>query len=427
MNLPPTLAVTTSATNGVVLASSGLLITSGAKDALGTITSVQFFAGSQLIGTVTSAPFNFNWTNPTPGTYQITVKASDNHGGVTTSAPIAITVAQLPVVAISAPAAGATIQAPANVVIAATASTANKNGTIAKVDFYENNGTTTAKLGTSTTAPYSYTWASPPLGAYTLTAVATDNYGFTTTSATVAIFVNQPPTEKVTTSAKNGVVLSTGSLLITSGAQDAVGTITSVKFFANGQLIGTVTSGPFNYTWTNLKQGTYQITVTATDNHGGVTTSAPIPITVDQPPTVAITAPTTGTQVQNPANVAISATAASPDTNGSIAKVDFFANSGSGPTLIGEVTQAPYNFTWSSPAAGTYTITAVATDNLGITTTSAPVSVQVFGWTTLTEGTKFLSETTLPITVPKTPAGLSIQFQKPQIRHNGYWPIQGCF
>jgi glucose/arabinose dehydrogenase len=91
----------------------------------------------------------------------------------------------------------------------------------------------------------------------------------------------------------------------------------------------------------------------------------------NQPPTVALTAPSSGAQYAAPARIDIAANAADPD--GSVTKVEFFA----GPSKIGEDTTAPYTYSWTNVAAGTYSLTARATDNQGATTTSAPVSVGV--------------------------------------------------
>ena len=44
-------------------------------------------------------------------------------------------------------------------------------------------------------------------------------------------------------------------------------------------------------------------------------------------------------------------------------------------TKLGEDTSAPYSFTWTNVAAGTYTLTAKATDNTGLVTTSAVVNI----------------------------------------------------
>ena len=56
-----------------------------------------------------------------------------------------------------------------------------------------------------------------------------------------------------------------------------------------------------------------------------------------------------------------------------MARVDFYA----GTQLMGSATASPFTTTWSSVPAGTYSLTAVATDNEGATATSAPVSVAV--------------------------------------------------
>ncbi|HNY03240.1 MAG TPA: glycoside hydrolase family 88 protein, partial [Bacteroidales bacterium] len=90
-----------------------------------------------------------------------------------------------------------------------------------------------------------------------------------------------------------------------------------------------------------------------------------------QPPTVQITSPAQGTSVTAPATITIGATAADPD--GSVAKVEFYQ----GTTLLGADTEAPFSFTWLGVPSGVYSLTAKATDNLGLTTTSSPVTVTV--------------------------------------------------
>ena len=74
-----------------------------------------------------------------------------------------------------------------NATIQAAAS--DTDGSIAKVDIYKNG----VLLGTSTGNPYSYVWTNLPNGNYSLTAVATDNRGATTTSSPVAISVKNSP------------------------------------------------------------------------------------------------------------------------------------------------------------------------------------------------------------------------------------------
>lgn len=89
------------------------------------------------------------------------------------------------------------------------------------------------------------------------------------------------------------------------------------------------------------------------------------------PPTVQLTAPASGSSFASGASVAVSANAS--DSDGTISQVEFFR----GSTSLGVDTSSPYGVTWSNAAAGSYTLTAVARDNLGATTTSSGVSVTV--------------------------------------------------
>jgi hypothetical protein len=94
-------------------------------------------------------------------------------------------------------------------------------------------------------------------------------------------------------------------------------------------------------------------------------------ITVNTPPTAAITVPANNANFPAGSNIAITATASDPD--GSIAKVEFFQ----GSTKIGEDASSPYQATFANAPAGSYALTARATDNDGGTFTSAVVNITV--------------------------------------------------
>jgi hypothetical protein len=90
-------------------------------------------------------------------------------------------------------------------------------------------------------------------------------------------------------------------------------------------------------------------------------------------PTISITQPTDGnSSFVAPASITISATAS--DSDGTLSKVDFYQ----GATLLGTDTTGPtYSYTWGSVAAGSYSLTAKATDNDGAATTSSTVNITV--------------------------------------------------
>jgi ELWxxDGT repeat protein len=93
------------------------------------------------------------------------------------------------------------------------------------------------------------------------------------------------------------------------------------------------------------------------------------PTTANQAPTVALTAPTDGANFLTTDTITLSANASD---DGSVSKVEFFANGNS----VGTATATPYTVS-TTLAAGTYSVTAKATDNLGLPTTSAAVTVTV--------------------------------------------------
>src|SRR5205823_244660 len=107
------------------------------------------------------------------------------------------------------------------------------------------------------------------------------------------------------------------------------------------------------------------------DNYGRTAASNSVAITVNSPPSVNLTSPTSGTQFIAPAIVSINATAS--DSDGSVSKIEFFQ----GTTLLSVLTTSPYTFSWLNVPAGTYSLTARATDNLGAQTTSGSVTVNV--------------------------------------------------
>jgi hypothetical protein len=85
-------------------------------------------------------------------------------------------------------------------------------------------------------------------------------------------------------------------------------------------------------------------------------------------PTVSLTQPINGATF--PANANIVLTAA---VTGSVTRVDFFA----GANQIGQAISSPFTITWNNVPAGTYQLTAKATDASGLSGISQPVSIVV--------------------------------------------------
>jgi chitodextrinase len=248
-----------------------------------------------------------------------------------------------PTVSITSPAGGAAYTAPATVNITATA--ADADGSVTKVEFY--NGST--KLGEKTSSPYTYSWTGVANGTYNLTAKATDNSGAVTTSGTVTITVGGGNTGNC-----GGVPAWTAAGVYTGGTQVSYnGKLYTAKWWTQGEQPDT-------------HAGEGQVWQYVSDC-GGTTNPG------NNAPTVSISSPAGGASFTAPATVSITASAA--DADGSISKVEFY----NGATKLGEATSSPYTYSWTSVAAGAYSLTAKATDNGGASTTSGAVSITVTG------------------------------------------------
>jgi regulation of enolase protein 1 (concanavalin A-like superfamily) len=278
---------------------------------------------------------------------------------------------QPPSVSITGPAAGSRFTAPATVAITADAS--DPEARLSSVDFYAD----TTLIGRDTTAPYAISWSASTPGTYSLTAVAADADGGTTTSGAVPVSIvgaNQPPSVSLTSPASGATFTAPATINLTASASDTDGTVGRVEFYSGTTLLGTDTSAPYSFSWTGVPAGSYSLTAASYDDAGAKATSATVSVTVNQAngaPSVALTAPVSGATFTAPATISIAASASDPENQ--LARVEFY----SGTTLLNSDTTAPYSFSWANVGAGTYTLTARAIDAAGNTTTSAAMTVTV--------------------------------------------------
>ncbi|MBC8121537.1 MAG: hypothetical protein H7Y22_06840 [Gemmatimonadaceae bacterium] len=175
----------------------------------------------------------------------------------------------------------------------------------------------------------------------------------------------------------NGSTLTTGSsVTVSATATASSGSITKVEFFANGTEVGEKTSSPYSITLSDLPSGSYSLTAKATSSSGTSATSSPVNVTVSAPaanqlPAVSLTGPTGGATFASGADITVSANAS--DADGSVSKVEFYA----GSTKLGEDSTSPYSYTWQNVPEGSYSLTAMATDNDAAKVTSSARTVNV--------------------------------------------------
>ncbi|MBX3738731.1 MAG: tandem-95 repeat protein, partial [Candidatus Didemnitutus sp.] len=279
-NEPPTVAISSPAAGASFDAPASFVLSAIASDADGTITKVEFFQDAVKIGEDLAAPFAVNVSHLGAGSYSFSARATDNAGASVSSASVAITVATPnvpPTVALTSPVEGSTFAAPAAITLNATA--ADSDGTVAKVEFFQDG----AKIGESTAAPFSALSPTLAVGNYVFTAAATDNNGATTTSAPVAVTVipaNVAPVVALISPADGSTFDVPGAFTLQASASDSDGSVVKVEFFRDATKIGEALAAPYALALSGLPAGTYNFLARATDDRGSATDSVGITVTV---------------------------------------------------------------------------------------------------------------------------------------------------
>lgn len=179
------------------------------------------------------------------------------------------------------------------------------------------------------------------------------------------------PTVSISSPANNATISS--STTATAAASDDVA-VTKVEFYVDGTLVATDTSTPYNYTIdpASLSVGAHTLTAKAYDAAGNNATSSTVNFTVadSTAPTVSITAPTGGSTISGTATV--SATASD---NVGVSKVEFYVDG----TLKATDTTSPFSTSidTTSLTNASHALTAKAYDAANNVTTSAAVNVTV--------------------------------------------------
>jgi RHS repeat-associated protein len=184
---------------------------------------------------------------------------------------------------------------------------------------------------------------------------------------------NKPP--KVHLSAPEHRYVAPGSIVLTAEVTDRDDPIAKVEFFNGDTLLATTTVAPYTFNWSNVAVGNYEVRAKATDARGATGTSNTFRVRVrdNVAPHVRILVPDNNATFAAPASILISLRANDRDDN--LSSVELLANG----TQLTAFTAAPYEFNWTNVLPGTYALTARATDELGLTTTSRTVTVQVTG------------------------------------------------
>jgi regulation of enolase protein 1 (concanavalin A-like superfamily) len=369
-NQPPAITLTSPVPGGTYGVGQDIPITATASDPEGRLSKVEFYIGTTLIATDTTAPFETSWAGSSSQAYTVTAIAYDADGGSTSTTPFDINLGTAttnlpPTVSLTSPTAGASFTPQQNIPIAATA--ADPEGRLSKVEFYV--GSTL--IATDTTSPFSTSWATANAGTYAIKAIAYDADGGSTGSATVNVTVssgtttNQPPSVTLTSPVNGATFATSASISIGATASDPENRLSKVEFYVGTTLIATDTTSPFSTTWSTTTAGSYTVKAIAYDADGGKTTSNSSVITVGTtstvPKTVVFTASPDHATLVTSYRLDVFSAGANPSTATPVATVNLGKPT---PASNGDITVNEQTF-FSGLNPGTYQATVSAIGAVG--------------------------------------------------------------
>lgn len=360
-NSPPLVALTAPAANAV-LAPGAIALAADASypDGGGSVTRVEFFAGTVKLGEATQPPYTWTWPDAAAGRYTLTARALDNTGRMATSAPVAIMVAA-PARFIDTGSVWKFNDTGANLGTAWRALNAGESGWKSgpsMLGFGDANGLLPATLVASNRQITTYfrqkfEVPDPALVVALQLSVLRDD--------AAAVFLNGTEVWRDTNFPAGLITNTTPALAGLSGAAESLWL-----------------DAPVDPAW--LVAGT---NVLAVEVHQNSVTSSDLAFDLqlagfvtgpNRPPAVALTNPAEGAFLNPASNAVLAAVAGDPD--GTVALVEFFREG----TRLGQSSAAPYTLAVTNLSLGTNVFHAVATDDLGLRTTSAVVRVVVGQW-----------------------------------------------
>ncbi|HSF55790.1 MAG TPA: Ig-like domain-containing protein, partial [Algoriphagus sp.] len=375
-------------------------LVANAQDPEGRIKQVEFYSGTTRLATVTTAPYSYNWTNIQNGNYSVSAKVIDLEGASATSSSVSFTVKAQET---TLPAYTAQMVAPINnstielgsqpIVLKTNASTSGR--TIQKVEFF-NWG---FPLVTVTSGNFEFTWSSIEVDNYSIHAKVTDNMGNVFTTTAIKFAVKAPTTSAVPdvslninlSQPLNNQTFTLGKEIVKLKADvSSSAAIKSVQFYNWGFPLMAVNSSPFEFNWTKIEVGNYQIYAVVTDNNGKTSTSNTVkfqvnPATSSSTSTSSTTASSATVVMSQPTNNQIFELGKNPvtlkaTTSEPVSKVEFF----NWYLPLVTVSNERNEFNWTKIEVGEYFVSARITDARGNVIDSAPVRFKVIASNTRT-------------------------------------------
>lgn len=279
-NTPPSV-ILTSPTSGTYPYTTTLSLSAVASDPspAGSISKVEFYNATALVGTDVNSPYTMNWT-PGRGVYDIYARAYDNLNAASESSHAYVTLEDLPPsVSFLSPNSGDTfvVGQPISVSVSAT-----DDGRVSALNLFSGGVSLLSLTGASTTLTATTNVTASNQSSFT--AIATDEGGQSiSNTVSVSVIANPPSTITFTAPAQ----ASEGqNVALGVSASDPQG-VTTLQPRMDGTSWGIYAGSTFATNWVATGRSNHVFSAIATDSYGQKTTnSTTISVISNQPPVV---------------------------------------------------------------------------------------------------------------------------------------------
>jgi hypothetical protein len=346
-----------------------LALRAQAVDDDGSIKQVEFLVGSDSLGKLTSiganGTYELIWTNAPPGRYVLTAKATDNLGATTASAPLEFSIV---------PSTGAELlhgylrrevflEVPGITLADLTnhAKFPNRPDSVDLVSQFEAPTNIAENYGTRLSG-----YLLPPVTGDYLFYIASDDQG--------ALFLSSDsnPANKVQIATEPFWSMPrqwTDTPYDSQKQSAAIHLAAGQKYYVEALMKEGGGGDCLSVAW--QLPGARPPTNGAPPISGQYLATYMVNQATNRPPTVSLISPTNGAIFLSSTNIMLHAEAS--DADGEVKQVDLYA----GDRLLKSDTHSPFRVNWTNVPPGNHVLIAKATDNSGLSTTSAPVHITV--------------------------------------------------
>ena len=353
VNVAPNISLGSPTEGSEFTAPATIDLAATASDGDGEVVKVEFFHNNTLLGADSNGSdgWTFTWSPVGSGNYSLTAKATDNNGAFTISDPVSITVNQIcPCTVFEENEFAGNSYSHTGGIQLGMRFSSEKDGYVTGVRFYKADGDASSHIGQL----YDNTGNLLAEGSF----INETSSGWQEVLFDQAVQIVKDQTYVISYHKGEGIYVATNDYFVQPKFNPPLKGLSNGEDGLNGVYLE---SGNPAFPTKNFKASNYWVDVVFETEI----------LTENPAPQISFSQPTEGDSFTAPATIDI---VANVSDNGEVVKVEFF----NGNTKLGEDTDGTngWTYTWTSVMAGTYKLTAKATDNEGSTSeTSINITV----------------------------------------------------